>query len=208
MTDTAIDTQGPDDAGRKPHPWTDTSAHPWRRFLGRMVDSSLCMLATGVLVGAVVGLTSPEAGIWLGEQNGMLWNIGSGIALLALSIPLQALLIRAFGGGPGKWLAGVRVTDAEGRRLRYLPALWRETKVWVMGLGCGLPLVVLFALGSSYSAIESDPVMSWDDQTDDVVTQRPEGVGQTVGLVVAALYFAASRLAGVAVMMAGSLAGG
>ena len=207
MTDTAIDTPRPDDAGRKPHPWTDTSAHPWRRFLGRMVDGSLCMLVTGVLLGAVVGLASPEAAIWLGEQNGMLWNLGSGTALLALSIPLQALLIRVFGGGPGKWLTGVRVTNAEGRRLRYPPALWRETKVWVMGLGCGLPVVVLFALGSSHRVIESDPVMSWDDQTGDVVTQRPEGVGQTVGLVVAALYVLVSRVGGLLLTMMANMTG-
>lgn len=216
MTDTTIETptpEAPNDAvdngeARKPHPWTDTSAHPWRRYLARSIDGVLAGGVAMFIVSAAFYLFAPELAAEIeGALSGTFGGYVYGFVLLALGIPVQALLICAFGGGPGKWLLGVRVTDADGKRLGYGAALWREAKVWTMGLGCGLPFVSLFTLISSYSALEDDAVASWDDQTGDVVTHRPTGVAQTVGIVIGAVLVIVLRLAGVASNFADQITG-
>jgi uncharacterized RDD family membrane protein YckC len=55
--------------------------------------------------------------------------------ILFLYVPVEALLLSTVGFTPGKWLLGIFVRDAGGRRLSFRVALRRSAGVFVWGLG-------------------------------------------------------------------------
>jgi uncharacterized RDD family membrane protein YckC len=102
-----------------------------------------------------------------------------GMLTLVLMIPVSAALIGLSGSSPGKWIFGVRVADVSGRPIGLTKAIVREAKVWLRGLGAGIPLVALFALWSSKEDLESKGRTAWDG-TDVVVIHRKDDLLQRV----------------------------
>lgn len=108
---------------------------PWPRYFARMLDTLiLSMLAMFVLLFPAVFI-APEA------TDRLLAMLDTGIGGSILSnvlgcalVPVPTALLIARGQTPGKWLFGIRVRDADGRRLRVAVALKRELMVWVRGV--------------------------------------------------------------------------
>lgn len=163
-----------------PHPWTDVSAHPWRRYFARTFDSLVIGSLIWICIGALSLLFPPEpADRFFAFFENPVGRLFDGMLTLVLMIPVSALLIGLTGGSPGKWIFGVRVADASGRPIGLTRAIVREGKVWLRGLGAGIPIVALFALWSSKEALESKGRTAWDGQ-DVVVTHRTEDLLQRV----------------------------
>jgi len=167
------------DLGGATHPWTDRSAHPWRRFFARVFDNllvgSALWLALAVVGYAIAPAFSDQVFEVLATPLGGLLD---GMLTLVFMIPVSAVLIGLSGGSPGKWIFGVRVSDGSGRPIGFFRALTREAKVWFFGLGAGIPIVTLFTLSSSRSRLEETGKARWDRKTDIVITHRTENIWQ------------------------------
>lgn len=156
------------------------SAHPWRRYFARTFDNLVIGSLIWVCLGALSLLFPPEPTdrffAFFEHPVGRLFD---GMLTLVLMIPASALLIGLTGSSPGKWIFGVRVTDASGRPIGLGRAIVREATVWLRGLGAGIPIVALFALWSSKEDLESKGRTAWDG-ADVVVTHRKDDLLQRV----------------------------
>jgi hypothetical protein len=133
-----------------------------------------------VCLGALSLLFPPEpADRFFAFFENPVGRLFDGMLTLVLMIPVSALLIGLSGGSPGKWIFGIRVADASGRPIGLARAMVREGKVWLRGLGAGVPVVALFALWSSKEDLESKGRTAWD-VTDIVVTHRKDDLLQRV----------------------------
>jgi uncharacterized RDD family membrane protein YckC len=168
-----------------PGAWSDMAPHPWRRYFARFVDNlllgGLVWLVVGTLAYILAPATTEQALAVLEAPGGALLD---GMLTLIAALPVIALVVGLTGVSPGKWIFGVRVTDPEGRPIGVRAAFKRELKVWVFGLGGGLPLVSLWPLIGSYSRLTDTGTTHWDAGQPRVVSHRPEGALQTALLIV------------------------
>lgn len=167
--------------------WADETPHPWRRYFARCLDMSLW---TAIIMFAIgVGLTflDPQS---LGRIIGVLTQPGSIVAQLFLAFVLamipNALLIGLTGGNLGKWLFGVCVLDETDRPMGLTRSFKREARVFLQGLGLGIPLVSLITLFIAYRKLKVTGATSWDQALHLKVVQRRHGSAQylasTVGI--------------------------
>lgn len=63
---------------------------------------------------------------------------------------IETLMIHLWGTTPGKALLGIRVRQADGRPPPIGASIWRSLRVWTLGLGLGMPLMVLLCQGLSF----------------------------------------------------------
>jgi uncharacterized RDD family membrane protein YckC len=180
--------------------WTDTSAHPWRRFFARAFDN---LVIGGLLwfgLSAIGFMLSPTVSERVfGLFDNPFGRLLDGVLTAAMMVPVLAVVIGLSGGSPGKWIFGVRVADRQGRPLGPIAALVREAKVWAFGLGAGIPIVTLFTLASSKAALEQDGHARWDDRARVQVTHRPDHAVQRV-LTFLGIVFVLFAVAGMKVL--------
>jgi uncharacterized RDD family membrane protein YckC len=165
--------------------WSDTAPHPWRRYIGRMFDIALMGTLTWMLIGLIYGaIDTVGATRMFGETNrfSMLFEALLGIPL---SMIWSAIFLSLTGGTPGKWFAGVRILDANGRPPSLFVAFEREAMVWIRGLGLGIPLVSFVTLLINYTDLDKHSSTWWDKRLNLVATHRPEGGLQTTLIVIA-----------------------
>jgi hypothetical protein len=139
-----------------PPPLTSFDLHPWRRYFARMID----WFAGGALFGLIwliVALIDSKVG---GIIAILFDERGSGWLLLALYIPLEALLLATFGTTIGKYIYKIKITPQD--HFTYSNALRRSLLVWWRGLGTGFPLVGLITLPIAYRNLKNNRVTSWD----------------------------------------------
>lgn len=175
-----------------PQHWIDTSPHPWRRYLARMVDSSLNGAALGMLIG-VVFYTIDYGGAerlfnGLADPSNRILN---SVLTAFLAVPGNALLIGLTGGSVGKWLFGVRVLGPEGNPIGFAHALKREGMVLVRGLGLAIPIVTFFTLVAAFKHLNATGATSWDKEMQFTVVHRPKGALQ-IALSLLGVVFAVS----------------
>lgn len=157
MIDAADSPSEPADDSPTPDP------RPWPRYFARMLDTSILSMLVMIALLFPAVFIAPEAmdRLLAMLDTGIGGSILSNVLGLALA-PLPTALLIARGQTPGKWLFGIRVRDADGRRLRVGMALKRELMVWVRGVGLGVPVVSLFALVTSHAALTDDGDTPWD----------------------------------------------
>ena len=166
--------------------------HPWRRWLARWLDYMLWGIVMD-FVWIVLLRMRPLPGDF--------GNILFGIAALALYIPVEALMLHQFGTTPGKFIMGIRLEYIQGGKLPYADALYRSLRVYVGGVGLGIPVVglVLYVLrycqltGRSWrifvrhDEIEKPREMSWDEETEIIYNgwSKKRGLAAVLFLTVA-----------------------
>ena len=79
---------------------------------------------------------------------------------------IEALLIHLWGTTPGKALLGVKVRQADGRPLAIGPSVWRALRVWTLGVGLGMPLMVILCQGLSFWVTRRVGRPLWDTAGD------------------------------------------
>lgn len=186
-------------SGRKPHPWTDASPHPWRRYFARSVDIFVFGMIGIVLIGGIGALVAPTATdqfLNLFEMD-FVGQLISGPALIILAAPFVAVSMALSGGSFGKWLFGVRVVRADGKRLSLVQSIVREAQVMVFGMGMGVPLLCLATMWQGKETLDENRPARWDAKAGYRVTYRPMGVWQGTLMVVGGLIWGGERLLGV-----------
>lgn len=128
--------------------------HPVRRFVGRMADYAILVVLLRLLLIVVLRIRP------YGKLLSWLVDYGSYFFM----VPLEALLLSAFGTTPGKWLMGLRVHSRDGGLLTFSQAMERECAVLSQGQGLGIPVWSLWRRYKSYQAYCQWPDMEWDEK--------------------------------------------
>jgi uncharacterized RDD family membrane protein YckC len=126
--------------------------HPWRRWLARSTDYMIGGIILGTFWAFYPFAAYGVSNIVLGFMFQILWIL-----------PL-AILLAATGTTPGKWLFGISVRDAFGRRPSFQRSLNRETRVLVQGLAIGIPFISLITMFLAKNRLEEWGVTAWDER--------------------------------------------
>lgn len=159
--------------------------HPWRRYFARMLDAILFIAAAGVMLSVMsptfMRLASePGAEVWLGV-----------LGLLAM-VPAESALISLFKTTPGKWMFGIEVVGEDGAPLPFETAIARSFRVWVQGLGFGLPVVAIIPMLFAYKRLTRTGTTLWDTACHAVVTHRPWTPARAIGAIATMLFISVS----------------
>lgn len=185
--------------------WIPKGRIPWRRFLARTFDNAVFGVPLWYFAGTVAYAISPAVGDSLTAFTGTwMGRLLDGTILLTALMPLQAAMLAIFGTTPGKWLCGLRVRDASGRR----PSLWRSLKrefgVWSLGYAAGLPLVSLFTLWNACASVQENGEASWDEEAR--TESKPLAGWVRVGILIAIAIVTAMALWNLWIRLAARLA--
>jgi uncharacterized RDD family membrane protein YckC len=151
-------------------------AAPWPRFWARNLDMLLMMLLLLPLLVAV-GLLVPGVADILDGQKSQ-WLLA--ILVVPLLLTMEAVCYTLCGNTPGKRLAGIRVLDARGGKLTFRRYLSRCFKLYVWGLGLGIPLVTLITMLRSHAAAAAGKLSRWDESLDTRAVRVRPGTWRTV----------------------------
>lgn len=122
---------------------------PWRRYWARSLDYSLCALLVDWL-------------LYLFP----VWDYGQLPLNLLAMLLLEPLALMLFATTPGKAIFGIRVTDPEGRRLRYGAGVERTWSVLWDGMGMNIPLLGWYFKYKSLQEAEEDITLPWEWESD------------------------------------------
>lgn len=156
---------------------------PWHRLAARMFDYAIWGLLLALLLAqlASLGAIPPTTRYWLAHP------LLAPILITLTWIPIEALLLTSVGTTPGKWLFGIYVqfsiSDAYARRdtrAQLSRAMWRSTRVWFQGVGCGAPLLAPIVIAIAHERLAEHQETEWDFAEDCLVTHSPAGVVNTV----------------------------
>jgi uncharacterized RDD family membrane protein YckC len=92
----------------------------------------------------------------------------SGWVVIGIVLPvilMEAAMVGSLGFTPGKWLLGLRVETLGGQRLSTAQAFVRSMRVWVLGMGMFLPLMMVMGLCMSLWFGKKKGGMLWDLQS-------------------------------------------
>lgn len=174
--------------------WSTVPHHPWHRFFARIVDMNingiiylwvilLCVLLVDInLMKNYFSLLSNPYFIW------------PDLMMTAfVSIFINAFFIGKTGRSLGKILFGIRVVGRNGEKIGFKNALRREFAIWVRGLGCGIPIVCLFTMYSSFQNLKKNGVARWDQDFHLKIEYKQYNKNQkilmAIGLVISLMWF-------------------
>ena len=92
----------------------------------------------------------------------------SGWLVVGIVLPvilMEAAMVGSLGFTPGKWLLGLRVETVEGQGLSIGQAFVRSMRVWVLGMGMFLPLMMIIGFCMSLWFGKKKGGMLWDLQS-------------------------------------------
>lgn len=153
---------------RPPVEGAEWAFSPWQRFWARNLDLALTEMAVELflmLVCHVSVLTTPTR----------LFQAISLVLSWALLLLVEPLLLSIWGTTPGKWLLGLELRDAWGRKLSFSSALNRTWGVLGKAYGYGIPFYSLYRYYKSYRTCRDGQPMDYDLQQDNLYySKRPD----------------------------------
>lgn len=145
--------------------------HPFRRYLARGADLSLCSILLRIFLQYVLHVSLPGQGAAESAGEGLVsdlirllpWNMAKEFFtlenLLTTLVPLllmlltEPLLLHFWGTTPGKFLFGMKLRDSEGKKLSLADAFRRTWGVLLQGMGLYLPYFRVWRLFHSYNTV-------------------------------------------------------
>lgn len=162
---------------------------PWSRFVARFIDLSLWYIPIFYLP---FSLISSDAEMRLFTRTFWLW-LGFAVVKMMLStlacLIVDALVMAAVGTTPGKWLLRLTVRQEEGGKVPLSWLVARNLRLWLYGLGLGIPIVNFWCFWRSYQQAAKGVRNPWDSPRQLVVEQRLVK-GWRFGLAILALIVA------------------
>lgn len=146
--------------------------HPARRFFARMTDQFLMVLI--IVFIQIVFLKTGLNTIVLFPFNFLSY---------LLIIPAEAICIHYFGATFGKYVFGIHIRAADGRRLSLGDSFRRSWEVYRYGLGFGIPFWSLWRLYGSYKHYD-EYEMDWDY---DCELSYPTGKSRNITAIIAVI---------------------
>lgn len=142
---------------------------PWVRFWARMMDYLLVDIALCIVF------------IIVFDWTGRLMQWGFIVPLVPLVwMFLEPLFLRRWGTTPGKAFLRTYVTKKGGGKFTYENAFERCLKVWIRGIGLGIPIVNIIALIVAYVKFSKNHVTSWDRDCGTTVKHDKIGVERII----------------------------
>lgn len=134
-------------------------AGPWRRFFARQIDLLVVGFPIAALVSAAIATQSVAYAFWVQKPGN---DVLYGLAIIPVVLIAEALLFAVIGTTPGKALLGVKVRSLSGERPGLAAYLGRLVGVYFQGFGMGIPIVILFTMGSQYNRVSRRESASYD----------------------------------------------
>lgn len=154
--------------------------HPWRRYLARILDTTINGSIIFIALAALFFAVDPNSATRFFNYIGDSKNQFIDLFLTCLLAPfINAAFIGFTGGSIGKWLFGVKVVNQQGNAIGYRTALYREFLVWLYGMGLGIPLINIGAFLHQHSQLNKNKITSWDRDLNLKIIYRPHGALQS-----------------------------
>lgn len=128
--------------------------YPWRRYLARLLDHSLCVLLLNAALVLTLRFTFGDGALNTLIQSYLAWGI---------QFLLEPLLLATWGTTPGKWIFGLKVRNAHGGKLTFREAAARLTALFGYGEGWSLPGYQLYRNYKCFRACDDGEVLPWDE---------------------------------------------
>lgn len=128
--------------------------HPWRRYLARLLDHSLCVLLLDALLVFTLRFTFGEGLLITLVQSYLAWGV---------QFLLEPHFLSTWGTTPGKWIFGLKVRNAHGGKLTFREAAARLSALFGYGEGWCLPGYQLYRNYKSYRACDDGEILPWDE---------------------------------------------
>jgi len=150
---------------------------PWVRYWARLID----VIIFGLVLGIFIGIFYPSA-LEMSENS-------LGIVMLLMYVFIEPAMLASWGTTPGKAILKIRVRNSKGANLSYTEALTRSFKVYILGLGLGLPIVSLITNIVAYVRLTKEGITSWDEQGNFKVTHQIIGVWPIICIFFLFIFF-------------------
>lgn len=146
--------RGMDNAGRlrKRQDVLQETLHPWRRYFARMIDESIYTMVVMLI-------------FYLGfhGENSLTWIICGTLLVMVMTVITEGILLAGFGTTIGKWLFGIHVLSADGKKLSWQEAAERTGRVLWHGQALEIPLWSIYREYKCYDAYTDGETLPWDD---------------------------------------------
>lgn len=129
-----------------------SQVRPWVRYWARIFDIYLFVFTIGFLSHFIF----PEA--LNNSANSFLFSV----LIIFAWVFVESLLLSTIGTTPGKSFFRIRIIPREKPQLDFATAFSRSTKVWLRGLGLGIPLVSFITLIVAHQKLIRNRITSWD----------------------------------------------
>jgi uncharacterized RDD family membrane protein YckC len=128
---------------------------PWVRYFAKLTD----LFFFGNLFAIILAIVSFEGYLALYSSE-----LVAGLIVLFIYNFYEALMLSVWGTTIGKWLFSTYVKDMRGNNLSYAEALARSFRVYVQGLGLGIPIISFITLVMSYNSLTNSEFgkSNWD----------------------------------------------
>lgn len=131
--------------------------HPWRRYLARTLDIFIYGMVWSAALAFVFHVRLAAR-----STPGSLLD---SVVALVIMLFAEPLWLHLFGTTPGKAVFGLRIEDADGKRLSYSQGLERTWGVIGAGMGYYIPVYQLVRLWKSYDLCKRKERQPWDAET-------------------------------------------
>ena len=138
----------------------------WRRYFARMLDYALYQTLWRLAAG--VGLR-----LWL-DSRSLAGTLGGTLVTLLLMAVLEPLWLHWWGTTPGKFLFGLHLEQADGRRPSYAQGFARSLRVIWYGLGAGIPVYSLIRLAKCAWRCSGGGELPWEEDAELYYSLRDE----------------------------------
>ena len=174
--------------------WDEKPVSPWRRYGARILDSVTSGTAAFIIIALawyqLAPLSADAFFSMLDTRAGRFLDLF--VTLIAAGI-VNAIVLASTGSTFGKLIFGIKVARLDGSPLNLVESFQREIKVWMVGLGLGIPLISLITMLMSYKALTKDGHASWDAGKHQVLYRQSSG--QVALNVLGIVLIVAARLA-------------
>lgn len=126
---------------------------PWRRFLARTLDFTLCDLGCTLFLLA------------LNVDPALTPGIVSLFLTCLIQLFLEPLFLSTLGTTPGKWLLGLSVASPDGDKLSYSDAMERLWTVWWYGFGMNIPILHAYRLYKCCNDCTNGETLPWEENS-------------------------------------------
>ncbi len=177
--------------------WSSTDISPWRRYGARMLDTTtsgtIGLIALAFALYSLVPISAERFFSVLSEGIGPLFDV---LMTTIIAGFVNGILIGASGSSIGKAIFGIKVLSPQYEPIGIIAAWVREAKIWVIGLGLGIPLISLLTMIMSAQRLKKYGESSWDQGHHLVFYRNPSSNQTFLNVLGVVLILGASAVIG------------
>jgi len=135
---------------------------PWLRYLAKYIDIAVYTLLISILFIITIFIFR-----YLGMDTNIFKSMPKfifSIIFLILMIFVEIFIFYRWSTTPGKKLLNIKITKEDGSIITYNDAFIRTLKVWIKGLGLGIPIITFFTQIAAFNKLNTNGITSWDEE--------------------------------------------